>query len=542
MQKLIGKTFGRLRVLEYTGNSKYQCQCLCGSTKIVRKYDLENGKTASCGCARMIPPNTVYGEWMVLEYIGNRKYRCQCSCGEIKEIYGNSLKSGESKSCGHKNPNQIDLVNQVFGEWKVLEYVGESKFKCQCSCGEIRDIRSISLRRGWSKSCGHNTNRLRDLANKTFGELKVLNYLGQGIWSCQCSCGELCKVKSKNLLNGSSKHCGHLTNLARQLNSNIYRSIDQTEAVKTPENLIKFIGNDKLTFLELSILLGLTYSHTVKLCNKFGVSSLIDKIPSRSYLEDELCDFISSIIPDNTLIETNNRTLLGNNQELDIYIPDIKLAIEFNGDYWHSDLIKSNTYHQEKSLLAIKHGIKLVHIFEYEWMQFNLDIKQYLIGLITSHFGSESYKLDIDNLFISEMDISDSRFKQLAKSEYTVFGELNQLRKLNNSYNYIALHNNDEIYQVLIFDKSSNSLIGYSVKSGLGIEFIRLGLIRLYNNLIIRYKLDNLRVTINITKFSLDMLEYLGFSIIEIHDPKYIDTGALRIYDSGEITLYWKRK
>jgi len=77
-----------------------------------------------------------------------------------------------------------------------------------------------------------------------------------------------------------------------------------------------------------------------------------------------------------TLIESygfktiiNNKKLL-NGTELDIYIPELKLAIEYNGNYWHSENRggKGSTFHLNKTKLANKHGIRLIHIFEDEWL------------------------------------------------------------------------------------------------------------------------------------------------------------------------------
>ena len=55
---LIGKVFGRLTVLNYAGdefigannNSRWICQCACGSQTIVSSDKLKSGHTQSCGC------------------------------------------------------------------------------------------------------------------------------------------------------------------------------------------------------------------------------------------------------------------------------------------------------------------------------------------------------------------------------------------------------------------------------------------------------------------------------------------------------------
>lgn len=64
--------------------------------------------------------------------------------------------------------------------------------------------------------------------------------------------------------------------------------------------------------------------------------------------------------------------------ELDIYIPMLNLAIEFNGNYWHSYHLKightkkqkdynySKYRHQLKSIDCFKKNIRLLHLFEYQ--------------------------------------------------------------------------------------------------------------------------------------------------------------------------------
>lgn len=67
--------------------------------------------------------------------------------------------------------------------------------------------------------------------------------------------------------------------------------------------------------------------------------------------------------------ELNNRTLLQNRQEIDIWLPDYNLGIKVNPVSTHTiDDPKwgftSKTYHQDKSLQARKVGIALLHLYD----------------------------------------------------------------------------------------------------------------------------------------------------------------------------------
>jgi len=46
-----------------------------------------------------------------------------------------------------------------------------------------------------------------------YSKLTVLEYLGDSIWKCQCECGSICNVNSTALRNGTTRSCGCLTSL-----------------------------------------------------------------------------------------------------------------------------------------------------------------------------------------------------------------------------------------------------------------------------------------------------------------------------------------
>ena len=68
------------------------------------------------------------------------------------------------------------------------------------------------------------------------------------------------------------------------------------------------------------------------------------------------------------LPQQRNREIL-RNREIDIYIPSLKLGIEYNGLRWHSEEFgKDHRYHLDKLNKCNDQGIKLIHIFEDEWI------------------------------------------------------------------------------------------------------------------------------------------------------------------------------
>lgn len=83
-----------------------------------------------------------------------------------------------------------------------------------------------------------------------------------------------------------------------------------------------------------------------------------------SIAEKEVLDYIKSLTT--VSIKENYRGLI-KPQEIDIFIPSISLAIEFNGDYWHNDTQKLVDYHKLKTYACIYNNIQLIHIFEHQW-------------------------------------------------------------------------------------------------------------------------------------------------------------------------------
>ncbi|QJT71118.1 hypothetical protein GR11A_00081 [Vibrio phage vB_VcorM_GR11A] len=82
-----------------------------------------------------------------------------------------------------------------------------------------------------------------------------------------------------------------------------------------------------------------------------------------SQAEKDLLSFIRKHFP---TAEHSNRTIL-NGKELDIYIPEKKIAIELNGTYWHSSRFKDNDYHWRKTKQCADQGIRLIHIWDTDW-------------------------------------------------------------------------------------------------------------------------------------------------------------------------------
>ncbi|MGZ8924270.1 MAG: DUF7487 domain-containing protein [Nitrososphaeraceae archaeon] len=103
------------------------------------------------------------------------------------------------------------------------------------------------------------------------------------------------------------------------------------------------------------------------------------KIHSGSQAERELQQFLTEY---DIKFESNVRNII-KPLELDIYIPENKLAIEYCGLYWHSSKFKSGMmYHREKLQACNKLGIRLITIFEDEWLYKQELVKQKILSIL----------------------------------------------------------------------------------------------------------------------------------------------------------------
>ena len=129
--------------------------------------------------------------------------------------------------------------------------------------------------------------------------------------------------------------------------------------------------------------------------------------------EQELYNYISSIYSGN--ISRSNRTLI-RPLEIDIVIDELKLCIEFNGDYWHSDKIKDQYYHINKLNSCLSKGYKLIQIRENEWISNKEEIKRKLFNIINNIFDINDFDL-LNNELIIDLTWYDDRILEKYKFE-----------------------------------------------------------------------------------------------------------------------------
>ena len=160
----------------------------------------------------------------------------------------------------------------------------------------------------------------------------------------------------------------------------------------------------------------------------------------RSKQEMEICDFLTLnnvgyIVSDRTQIRP---------MELDIYIQELNMGIEYHGLYYHSDKFVGKNYHFEKLKLCENKNIRLVQIFEDEWRDKIEICKSRLLNLI----GKTPNKIFARKCKIKDVSPKDAR----------LFLEQNHIQGNVSAKVKLGLYLNDELVSLMTFGNLRKNL------------------------------------------------------------------------------------
>lgn len=133
----------------------------------------------------------------------------------------------------------------------------------------------------------------------------------------------------------------------------------------------------------------------------------------RSLGEEQIYQYVAGIIGADKILR-NKRKIIPNHSELDIYIPEKHLAIEFDSLKFHHSQVKDKNYHVRKTLECLKQGIQLLHVFGDEWFYRQNIVK----SIIANRLG----------IYQQTIRGEDCEIRELTISEYYAFLEINDLR------------------------------------------------------------------------------------------------------------------
>lgn len=367
----------------------------------------------------------------------NSFWKCKCDCGNTCVVNGQKLKSGHIKSCGclrkentGSEKNIKDLTGMKFGRLTVVELDHLRRgayWKCKCECGNDVIVLGSRLLSGVTKSCGclkkeKAQSKRIDLTGRLFGRLRVLYYNKELMkWHCVCeNDGNEVDVASGSLKSGRTKSCGCLhKSVMHNLNF-----IDITDKVFNNLKVIEFVGINNGKYYWKCLCLNCGKEHIVEK-SKLGITKscgCLDIAHIGSSSENDIIQFIHNKFPDLN-IERHNKNVLGG-KEIDIYIPEKKLGIEYNGSAFHASengiySNKDKYYHRDKFLLARENGIHLVTIFDIDYIN-----NKYKVLEIIRHLLSGNKSFFIPQNFVEYTNNDYDTGEWLKKYGYTEVGQL----------------------------------------------------------------------------------------------------------------------
>lgn len=591
-EKYKGKQFNDWYVIDDIDNKKALCQCLiCDEIYEVKREHLKNGASKRCiKCSHSIIKDDTVGETFnyltVVDELGKGKIRCRCVCNNVKIYNKYQVKNGFVKSCGCKSTelkveaNFINRETQRFNQWVILNELGNGKVEAKCDCGNIKVVSKTNIVNGLSKSCGHKY-QLNNLKGEVINNWKVIEELGHGYVRCKCKCGNINIIQKPTLLDGRSKSCGckqydNFKDTCMRLYGEVTankisnpREAWQIEIVHDREKFIKFVQTNfsyKPTIYQLVDNLGINASSVGRCIKELDISEYVDIKPLHSRYETEILSYIKEIYSGEVI--HGDRVIL-NGRELDIYIPEKKIAIEFNGTYWHSTVFKDRKYHQQKTIDCAKRGIRLIHIFEYEWVELEKQDKLKRL-LKTSILGNKSVK------YARQLKVCD-----ISNVQAYEFLDKYHLQNHSNSTVNIGLIEEDSIIGVLTLGKPRfNNDFTYEIHRLAFKDNTTVvgGIEKLFKYFIDTYSPDSIVTYSDISKFTGNSYLKLGFKVDDITEPNYIWTNPytgvtysryqtqkhkllekgfgteeqtedeimynmnfFKIYDSGNIKLEWRQ-
>ena len=102
------------------------------------------------------------------------------------------------------------------------------------------------------------------------------------------------------------------------------------------------------------------------------------------------------------VIEFNVRDILKKN-EIDIYLPELKIGFEFNGLFWHCEYNLRNNYHLDKTEECESKDIQLIHIYEDAWLYKQDIVKSRILNLLGKSQKIFARKCEIKELSDNEI-------------------------------------------------------------------------------------------------------------------------------------------
>ena len=310
-------------------------------------------------------------------------------------------------------------------------------------------------------------------------------------------------------------------NLNNLINDKNYSKIFR-ELFLDKDKSIEFLKNKEYTYFDLMNIFNAPYYTVQVWVTRLELKDYIKyNFEGKSHYEDEIENWLKNELHIDNIIKHDRKIIEG--QELDIYIPDKNVAIEFNGNYWHSsEVINDKFYHFNKSYLCEQKGIRLIHIYEYQWED---SVKREILkSIIKNALGKN------ENILYARK----CQIKELNKKDVEEFSKLNSLHAHRNASIYLGLFYNDELVELMSFGKAffsrDNSIDYECIRSITKINTTVVGgMNKLFKYFINKYNPNKILYYVDYNTHNGNSMSKLGFKFIN-----YSKGGIINISNSKE--------
>lgn len=337
------------------------------------------------------------GTTLISEYKNAQtKITLQCNSGHTRTTTSNTIiskgggvycKECKGKSSGGKKlDSYVDTEFKAQGLIKLEEYKGALTplLARNIVCGHEYTVVPSNISRGRLPTCGICQPTRRNFTAEDFaqeilklGLIPVIPYTGMktNILVKNTKCEHIYEINPGHLVyDNIGVACKECKNSTR----NRFFS-------KLLENKLELLSEYATTQVPVTIKnLGCGHEYAVipnnLVCADTGVTCKVcEPTIQVSKAEVSIVEFIKSFYTG--WIEVSDRNIL-HGQELDIVLPDLGIAIEYNGMYWHSEQRRGIDYHLDKTKQVENFGYRLIHIYETEWLRSPEIVKSRLRSII----------------------------------------------------------------------------------------------------------------------------------------------------------------
>jgi hypothetical protein len=308
------------RIYCYINKIKECLKCSCGKT--LKFHKMNKGYFKTCGdleCINKKRSDSI--DRTMVEKYGEHSSKRK----DVKEKTKKTLLT----KYGKENYVNIQAQKETMLEKYGVEHALQSE--------HIKNKRSATILEKYGSTNFYNIEKARDTCNNKYGTDNPMQNT---------------EISSKSRVTFIKNHLYLLNKKVSDLSLTVIKSFSNYYEVICSTCNNKFeISN---TTFNVNIRAGVT---PCRVCNPL-------KSDYRSKGENQIYEFVKSIYTGDVI----KNYMRGTKNEIDIYIPELKLGFEYNGLYYHNELFKESNYHLGKKERLNLLDIDLIHIFEDDWL------------------------------------------------------------------------------------------------------------------------------------------------------------------------------